>query len=197
MSQHRIHLVLAAAATLATACNSKGEGDTPKGSQAIAAVAATADTGNPLGATPTAGGVAAVTPTDAKAVTHATDYKLTEDNFSKFVAATDSLMALRKRDPQTAAFLDQQITDNGSGTQVSANNAGRTHLESNPAIVNAITSAGLSVKDYFVASIAIAQAERFMGNPKSAPPTPTLGPNAEFLNAHKSQLQHLHQAQGR
>jgi hypothetical protein len=196
MSRHRLSVLVTAAALLG-ACNSSSGSDTPKGSKEIAAVATTADTGNPLGATPTAGGVAAVTPTDAKSVTRATEYKLTEDNFTRFVAATDSLAALRKRDPQTAAFLDQQITDNGSGTRVTDNNAGRTHLENNPAIVNAISAAGLSVKDYFVASIAIAQAERFMGNPKSAPPTPTLGPNAEFLNSHKSQLQHLHAAQGR
>lgn len=197
MSQHRMYALLTAAATLATACNSRGERDTPKGSKEVAAVATTADTGNPLGATAAAGGVAAVTPTDAKAVTNATEYRLTEDNFGRFVAATDSLMALRKRDPSTAAFLDQRITDNGSGTQVTANDAGRTHLANNPAIVNALSAAGLSVKDYFVAAIAIAQAERFMGNPKAAPPTPTLGPNAEFLNAHRQQLTHLRAARGR
>ena len=190
MRHHRLHLVLAAAAALA-AC-SKSDADHPKGSTEIAAVAATADTGNATAATPAAGGVAAVTPTDAKAVTNATEYRLTDDNFSKFVAASDSLAALRARDPQTAALLDQQINDAGSGTSVSANNAGRAHLENNPAIANAISRAGLSVRDYFVASIAIAQAERFMGNPKSAPPTPTLGPNAAFLNAHKAQLDHLH-----
>lgn len=197
MSQSRSLTALALAAAFVAAC-SKGDADsTPKGSKEIAAVASTADTGAALGATPAAGGIVAVTPTDAKAVTRATEYKLTEDNFTKFVAATDSLAAIRKRDPATAAFLDQQISDNGSGTAVSGNNAGRVHLESNPVVSSAISAAGLSVRDYFVAAIAIAQAERFMGNPKSAPPTPTLGPNAEFLNAHKAQLQHLHQMQGR
>jgi hypothetical protein len=44
-----------------------------------------------------------------------------------------------------------------------------------------IESTGLSACDYFVASIAIAQAERFMGNPKAAPPTAALLGNAEFL----------------
>jgi hypothetical protein len=188
MSKHRVFVVLATAATLA-ACN---KSDSLKGSKEIAAVGATADTGNALGATPAAGGVVAVTAADAKAVTSATEYKLTEDNFTKFVAASDSLAALRKRDPQTAAFLDQQINDGGTnGTTVTANNAGRKHLENNPAVSNAISSAGLSVRDYFVAAIAIAQAERFMGNPKAAPPTPTLGPNAAFLNGHKAQLAHL------
>jgi hypothetical protein len=197
MSRHRPLAALLTASALLAACSKGENGGTLHGSKEIAAVAATADTGLPLGATPAAGGVVAVTSTDAKSVTRATKYKLTEDNFTKFVAATDSLAALRKRDPATAAFLDQQIADNANGTKVTANDAGRIHLESNPLISSAITGAGLSVRDYFVAAIAIAQAERFMGNPKSAPPTPTLGPNAEFLNAHKAQLQHLHQVQGR
>ena len=192
MQSHR--LIVAGVALLATAAC--GSGDTPKGAKEVAAVAATADTGNPLGATPAAGDVA-VTPADAKSVTTATEYKLTDDNFGKFLAATDSLSALRKRDPQAAAYLDRMASDNGSGTQVTQNNAGRVSMENNPAVATAITSAGLSVKDYFVAAIAIAQAERFMGNPKSALPTPTLGPNAEFLNAHKAQLDHLRQSRPR
>lgn len=189
MSQHR-SVALLALATLFAACT-KSDSSTPHGSEHVAAAAAVADTGAPLGATPVAGGVAAVTPTDARSVSRATEYRLTEDNFARFLAATDSLTALRKRDASVATLLDQQINDAGSGTQVSDVNAGRQHLENNPAIARAITSSGLSVRDYFVASIAIAQAERFMGNPKAAPPTPALGPNAEFLNAHKAQLGRL------
>jgi hypothetical protein len=45
---------------------------------------------------------------------------------------------------------------------------GADHTD-NPAIANVIES------------IAIAQAERFMGNPKAAPPTAALLGNAEFL----------------
>jgi hypothetical protein len=51
-------------------------------------------------------------------------------------------------------------------------NAGRERLEDNAVIARAIESSGMSAKDYVVASIAVAQAERFIGNPKSAPPTP-------------------------
>jgi hypothetical protein len=36
-----------------------------------------------------------------------------------------------------------------------------------------------------------------MGNPKAAPPTPALGPNAEFLGAHKAELQALRARSGR
>ncbi|MDB4899259.1 MAG: hypothetical protein JWN53_1067 [Gemmatimonadetes bacterium] len=187
---------LLSVATLAAACSRSDHTTADSaGGNVIAQMARTADTGNAASAvTPTAGGIAKVTPTDAKSVTRATEYKLTDDNFRKFLVATDSLTALRARDPQARAFLDEGINDAGVGTTVSANNAGQKHLENLPSVNNAITASGLSVPDYFVASIAIAQAERFMGNPKAAPPTPALTANAQFLNAHKAELAKLHAA---
>ena len=86
MRSHRPLAALLATVALVGACS---KDDTPHGSKEVAAVAATADTGNALGATPAAGAVA-VTPADAKAVTTATEFKLTEDNFAKFVAASSS-----------------------------------------------------------------------------------------------------------
>jgi hypothetical protein len=161
-----------------------------------AARAATVDTGMSNAATPVAGGSAQITPTDAKSVEHATEYKLTENNFRQFVAASDSLAALRARDPQVRALFDKQVNDAGTDTRVSTPNAGRERLEANPAVSRAITSTGMSVKDYFVAAIAVAQAERFMGNPKSAPPTPALPGNAEFLRAHQAELTALRRLEG-
>lgn len=149
------------------------------------------DTGLNNAATPVAGGTAQITPTDAKSVEHATEYKLTDENFRQFVAASDSLVALRRRDPAVRALFDKEVSDAGVNTQVSTMNAGRKRLEENPAIANVIQSTGMSAKDYFVASIAIAQAERFMGNPKAAPPTPTLPANAEFLQKHQAELSAL------
>jgi hypothetical protein len=116
---------------------------------------------------------------------------LTEDNFRRFVQASESLSVLRARNPQVREYLDQEINDAGAGTRVSTTNAGRKYLELNPAVNDAIVAAGLSARDYFVAAVAIAQAERYMGNPNAAPPTPVLKPNAEFLNAHKADLDRL------
>jgi hypothetical protein len=157
----------------------------------VAQMARTADTGNPLSVTPAAGGAVKVTATDAKSVTRAVKYKLTEENFRHFVQASDSLAALRTRDPQARNFLDKDITDGGNGTRVATNDAGLKRFEAYPAISDAINSAGISVPDYFVAAIAVKQAERFMGNPKAAPPTPTLGANAAFLDAHSAELKAL------
>jgi hypothetical protein len=189
MRASRRRLAIAIAPFLFTAC-ARSEGTTDSAS-GTAAERAALDTMQPLGATPAAGGIVKVTPTDAGTVRRATEFRLTEDNFRRFVQASESLSVLRSRDPQVRAYLEQEINDAGAGTQVSTSNAGRKYLEMNPAVNDAIVAAGLSARDYFVAAVAIAQAERYMGNPKAAPPTPVLGPNAEFLDAHKADLERL------
>lgn len=141
-----------------------------------------------LGATPAAGPVAHVTKTDGKSVALATQYELTNDNFRKYMVASESLAVLRARDPDVKRIADNP---NLSGAGSPDANAGEKLLESNPAISKAINDAGLSVPDYFVMSIAIASAERFMKDPKAAPPTPTLSKNAEFLRGHQGELLRL------
>jgi HAMP domain-containing protein len=182
--------VLVVSMTLA-ACSRSENSTTDSAAGNVGAAAATVDTGMNNAATPVAGGTAQITPTDAKSVEHATEYKLTEQNFRQFVAASDSLVALRRRDPAVRALFDKEVSDAGVNTQVETMNAGRKRLEGNAVIARAIESTGMSAKDYFVASIAVAQAERFMGNPKSAPPTPTLPDNAEFLKKHQGELNAL------
>jgi len=181
-------------------CGRTEHGTTDSAGGGIAAQTAeratTVDTGLANAATPVEGGTAQITPTDEKSVRKATEYKLTETNFRQFVAASDSLAALRARDPQVAAMFDKQVNDAGAGVATRTNNAGRARLEDNPTIANAITSTGMSVKDYFVASIAVAQAERFMGDPKAAIPTPALPGNAEFLRSHQTELAHLRSLSG-
>jgi len=170
------------------ACSRSENKTTDSAAGNVGAAAATIDTGMSNAATPVAGGTAQITPTDAKSVEHATEYKLTDQNFRQFIAASDSLVALRRRDPAVRAMFDKQVSDAGVNTATSTMNAGRKRLEDNPAINNAIASTGMSAKDYFVASIAVAQAERFMSNPKAAPPTPALPANAEFLRQHQGEL---------
>jgi hypothetical protein len=174
--------------TALAACSRSENKTTDSAAGNVGTAVATVDTGMSNAATPIAGGTAQITPTDAKSVEHATEYKLTDDNFRQFIAASDSLAALRRRDPAVRDLFDKQVSDAGVNTTTSTMNAGRVRLETNPAINNAIVSAGMSPKDYFVASIAIAYAERYMGNPKAAPPTPTLPANAEFLRRHQAEL---------
>lgn len=193
-STRQVAAVLAMTSAIAGCSRSENQTSDSAGGNIAAQTAeraATADTGVSNAATPVAGGSAQITPTDAKSVEHATEYKLTDTNFRQFIAASDSLAALRARDPAVRDLFDKQVNDAGTTTSTTTNNAGRKRLEENPAVSRAITATGMSVKDYFVAAIAVAQAERFMGNPKSAPPTPALPGNAEFLKTHAAELQAL------
>jgi hypothetical protein len=182
---------LVAAALAVGACS--GQDRTTTDSAAGTLSADPTDIGHALSVTPAAGGAAQVTSTDAKSVRLASEYKLTNENFQRFIKASDSLAALRKEDSFVNALLNEQISDAGTGTVVSDYDAGVQHLQSNVKINNAIVSTGMSVPDYFVASIAIAQAERFLDNPQAAPPTPALNGNIEFLHAHRAELSAMRQ----
>lgn len=169
-----------------------GDGDTATRDSATGALAADsagatgpanpADTQRLASRTPTAGAIP-VTPGDAKRVTEATEYKLTDANFAAFLQASRRLSFLRARDPQLRAML--QAAQNEPDSDMA------DRMESNPQIQQALGDAGISVHDYQVAGIAIASARQYMGNPKAAPPTPTARENAEFLGRHKDVLAQL------
>jgi len=180
-------LALITAALVLGACSHDNRTITDSAAGSVTADAA--DIGHPTSVTPAAGGAAQVTSTDAKSVRLASEYRLTPQNFSQFVKASDSLAMLRQHDGMVNALLNEQISDAATGTYVSDYDAGVQHLQSNAKINNAIVSTGMSVPDYFVASIAIAQAERFLDNPQAAPPTPALGDNIKFLQQHRTELQ--------
>ena len=126
-----------------------------------------------------------VTPTDEHNVNRSFDYKLTDNDWSRFLKAADTVAALRARDPQIRAYLDAQIV--GAKTD----DAGEKWLESNAKVAGAITSAGITVKDYYRLGLVTAEAVRFMDNPASAPPTPAGRANAEFVRNHKADVDHL------
>jgi hypothetical protein len=126
-----------------------------------------------------------VTSTDEHNVSRSFDLKLTNDDWAKFLEAADTVAALRARDPQVRQHLDAQIV--GAKTD----DAGQKWLESEPKVAAAITSSGLTVKDYYRLGIVTATAMRFMNDPNAAPPTPAGRENAKFLQDHKADLEHL------
>lgn len=180
INAHRLMAALATTALVA-ACSSRAKNNDTAAGQIDTAAMRTS------GVTPAAGPGVHVTGTDGKSVTRAMRYELTPQNFAAFLAAADSIVALEARDQATRNYLTQPAIDSGT----LRTDAGLKYLEANDAVNRAITGAGLSVKDYFVASIAIAAAERFIADPKSAPPTPSLTKNAEFLRAHRLELDRL------
>ena len=139
------------------------------------------------GATPAVGPGIQVTRTDGRSVMRATEYKLTEDSWRRFLNAADSVAALRARDAEIQRYLSVNLSDAGS-TDV---DAGIKYLEANPKVSAAIANAGLTVPDYFRLGIATASAARFMRDPKAAPPTPSLAENAKFLQNHAADLGRL------
>jgi hypothetical protein len=123
---------------------------------------------------------------DAKVVRDALEFKLTEDNVNKFIKAGSSLAFLRARDAQVRGYLESV-----AGSREQNDDAALERLESHPQIAKAISDAGLSVRDYYTMSLAIASAQRFIDNPEAAPPTPTLADNARFLRDNRQHLAHL------
>jgi len=170
-----------AASAVVAACSSKSANQQ--------SAAGAIDTAAPItnGAPAAAGPAVQVTRTDAKSVSRATQFELTAENFSKFLAAADSIIALEARDPSVRAYLGSNLTDAAAKDA----DAGLRWLQANAAVTRAINSAGLPVEDYFVESIAIADADRFIGNPGAAPPTPALSKNAEFLRSHQADVERL------
>ena len=126
-----------------------------------------------------------VTSTDEHNVNRAFDYKLTDNDWSRFIKAADTVATLRARDADVRSYLATQIV--GAKTD----DAGEKWLESNPKVSAAITSAGITVKDYYRLGLVTAEATRFMSNPASAPPTPAGRANAEFVRNHKADVDHL------
>lgn len=83
-----------AASAVVAACSRK-----PANQQSAGGVV---DTSTLSAATPSAGPAAQVTRTDSKSVSRATHYELTAENFSKFLAAADSIVTLERAIPRRA-----------------------------------------------------------------------------------------------
>ena len=150
--------------------------------------AGTVDTASPAASavTPATGPGVQVTRTDAASVRLATQFKLTDENFAKFIRAADSVASLASSDSAVRAHLNQPIGDAGA-TEA---NAGLKWLETNLSVNNAIIANGLSPHDYYVMAIAIASAEQT--DPTAAPPTPVAKHNAEFVRRKTAELKRLH-----
>lgn len=156
---------------------------------AAGTVPAASDTGalQASAVTPAVGPLIYVTKTDGKSVSDATQLQLTEQRLRQFMTAAESLSALRSRDPRVQQLSQNDLSNAGS-TDV---DAGLKLLESDPNIVRAIQSAGLSVRDYYVTGITIASALHYTDDPNAAPPTPSAEENAKLLRAHQDDVERI------
>lgn len=177
-------IAVVAASTIGVACSKKPASEGTEQTSAGAIDSSVLKTGS---VSPAVGPAVQVTRTDSKSIDKAMKYELTPLNFMQFLAAADSISALEGRDAASRAYLANNLTDAGSTDA----DAGLKWLEANDSVSATIQRAGISVRDYFVESLAIAAASRFIDDPKAAPPTPTLASNAKFLAGHKADLARL------
>ena len=179
-------LVTMTVAAGVTAC---GRHDDRNIDSAGGAAAVPHDTGvlQATAATMAVGPLIYVTKTDDKSVHDATQLQLTEQRMKQFMAAAESLNALRGHDARVQQLERTNLQDAGS-TEL---NAGLKMLESDTGIVRAVQSTGLSVRDYYVTGIAIASAMHYVPDPQAAPPTPSAEANAKLLRAHQSDLRRI------
>ena len=186
----------AAATTVGVGCGNGQNGTRDSVAAADSAAHASASNGTVAPASDTTNGaISATTPalgpgiqvtsTDQHNVNRSFDYKLTDNDWSRFLKAADTIATLRARDPEVRAHLDSQIV--GAKTD----DAGQRWLESNAKVSAAITSAGITVKDYYRLGLVTAAAARYVNDPASAPATPAGRANAEFVRNHRADVEHL------
>ena len=124
-----------------------------------------------------------VTRTDVSSVVRAATYRLTPENFAAFMKAADSVTSLARSDSAVRARLAVNVSDAGPANA----DAGLKWLRASQTISAAIESSGLSVDDYYVASIAVVNAEHGLLHPKA-----TTDENSEFVRMHTEDLARLH-----
>ena len=114
-------------------------------------------------------------PDAREALTSSIDYRITEDNFSRWQEAQENLDQL----PRSAIRSTP-----GSGR--SAIDRAIARLQSSPLARGAIESAGLSVRDFVLETIALAQATESAETGKSTSPILILADNYQFVRQYRS-----------
>ncbi len=134
----------------------------------------------PVGPIPT------VPAADGDLMRDALQYEITDQQFANFVRASEALAFLRSRDMNVRSMLEQAGTaaDTTTGSLLQ-------RLENHPQVSLAINNAGISVRDYYVMAITLANARRHAGNPEGSPPTRVGRTNAEWYARNQAQLTRL------
>src|SRR5450759_262073 len=114
-------------------------------------------------------------PDTREALTSSVDYRITGDNFARWQQAQENLDQLPRSAIRSMA---------GSGRTAIERAIAR--LQSSPLARRAIESSGLSVRDFVLETIALAQATESAETGKSTSPTPILADNYQFVWQYRS-----------
>lgn len=110
-----------------------------------------------------------------EALSTSVDFRVTEDNFARWQEAQGNLEQL----PRSAMW-------SGPSSGRSAIDRAISRLEASPRSRTAIESAGISVRDFVLETIALAQATEAAQTGKSTSPTPILADNDRFVRGYRS-----------
>ena|GEM_PF-989640 len=109
------------------------------------------------------------------ALTSPIDYRITEDNFSRWQEAQENLDQLPRSSIRSSPASGRTAVDRAVA-----------RLQSSPLARQAIESAGISVREFVLETIALAQATESAETGKSTSPTPILADNYQFVRQYRA-----------
>jgi hypothetical protein len=116
-------------------------------------------------------------PEAREALATAVDFRLSEDNFARWEEAQNNLEDL----PRTA--IQSGVASGGNAIERAV-----TRLESSPRARRAIERTGLSVRDFVLETIALAQASEAVETGKSTGATPIPADNFQFVQRYRGRI---------
>ena len=116
-------------------------------------------------------------PEAREALSTTVDFRLTEDNFARWEEAQSNLEDLARSAIQSGAASGRNAVDRAV-----------TRLESSPRARRAIEGSGLSVRDFVLETIALAQASEAVETGKSTSATPIPPENFQFVQRYRGRV---------
>ena len=114
-------------------------------------------------------------PDAREALTSPIDYRITEDNFSRWQEAQENLDQLPRSSIRSSPASGRTAVDRAVA-----------RLQSSPPARQAIESAGISVREFVLETIALAQATESAQTGKSTSPMPILADNYQFVRQYRA-----------
>jgi hypothetical protein len=114
-------------------------------------------------------------PDAREALTSPIDYRITEDNFSRWQEAQENLDQLPRSSIRSSPASGRTAVDRAVA-----------RLQSSPPARQAIESAGISVREFVLETIALAQATESAQTGKSTSPMPILVDNYQFVRQYRA-----------
>jgi hypothetical protein len=114
-------------------------------------------------------------PDAREALTSPIDYRITDDNFSRWQEAQENLDQLPRSSIRSSPASGRTAVDRAVA-----------RLQSSPLARQAIESAGISVREFVLETIALAQATESAETGKSTSPTPILADNYQFIRQYRA-----------